>query len=277
VEDQRPVPAGIDVSTPNVARVWDYQLGGKDNYAADRAAAEAVNEALRRANAPTGQDAAQENRAFIRRVVRFFAEEAGIRQFVDIGAGLPTQGNVHEIAQRVTPDARVVYVDYDPVVVVHGRALLAGDDNVHIVQADMRQPEGILQHPELRSRIDLGQPVAVLLIAVLHLLTAEDNPAEMVARVIGALPPGSYLAITHATREEHAQAADVLAEEFARLRITTPILPRTRAEIAQFFTGLELVRPGLVFASDWRPDPAGTVGGRGAHWLLAGVGRTGKA
>jgi S-adenosyl methyltransferase len=277
VEDQRAVPAGIDVNTPNVARVWDYQLGGKDNYAADRAAGDAVNEALRQANAPTGQDAARENRAFIRRVVRFLAEEAGIRQFIDIGAGLPTQGNVHEVAQQVSPDARVVYVDYDPVVLVHGRALLAGDENVNIIRADLRQPEEILQDPELRALIDLGQPVAVLMIAVLHLITAEENPADLINRVTAALPPGSYLAITHATREEHPEAADVLAEQFSRLRITTPIVPRTRREIEQFFAGLRLVEPGVVFASDWRPDRPRPAGSRDAHWLLAGVGRTGKA
>jgi hypothetical protein len=254
--------------------MWDYQLGGKDNFAADRAAAEAVNEVLRKANAPDGRSAARENRAFLHRAVRYLAGVAGIRQFIDIGAGLPTQGNVHEIAQEIVPEARVVYVDYDPVVLVHSRALLAGDPQATIIQADMRHPEEILANPELRALIDLSQPVGVLLIATLHLIPDDELPANMVDRLVAALPVGSYLTITHATREGKAEAAAALAAQFARSGTTAPIVPRTRAEIGRFLAGVDLVEPGLVFASDWQPDPAQPAAG--ARWLLAGVGRKSK-
>jgi hypothetical protein len=275
VADEHPASIGIDVNTPNVARMWDYQLGGKDNFAADRAAAEAVNDALRKANAPDGRDAARENRAFLHRAVRYLAGEAGVHQFIDIGAGLPTQGNVHEIAQEIAPAARVVYVDYDPVVLVHSRALLASEPQATIVQADMRHPEEILAKPELRGLIDLSQPVAVLLIATLHLIPDEEDPASMVDRLVAELPVGSYLTITHATLEGRAEAAAALSEQFARSRATTPIVPRSRADIGRFLAGVELIEPGLTFASDWRPDPA-QAAGPGARWLLAGVGRKSK-
>src|SRR6266545_5532226 len=165
-----PAPTGVDTNTPNVARVWDYQLGGKDNFAADRAAADALNEACRRVGAPDGRVVARENRDFLGRAVRYLAGPAGIRQFIDIGAGLPTQGNVHQIAQQVNPDAVVVYVDYDPLVLVHGRALLADNAHTIVIHADAREPDDILTRPDLRALIDLDQPVAVLLVAVLHLL-----------------------------------------------------------------------------------------------------------
>jgi hypothetical protein len=270
VTDKHPAPSGVDVNTPNVARMWDYQLGGKDNFAADRAAAEAVNEVLRKANAPDGRSAARENRAFLHRAVRYLTGVAGIRQFIDIGAGLPTQGNVHEIAQEIVPEARVAYVDYDPVVLVHSRALLAGDPQATIIQADMRRPDEILANPQLRALIDLSQPVGVLLIATLHLIPDEEDPASMVDELVAALPVGSYLTVTHATQEGKAEAAAALAAQFARSRTTAPIVPRSRAEIARFLAGVDLVEPGLVFASDWRPDPAQSASD--AHWLLAGVG-----
>src|SRR6266545_8400416 len=165
-----PAPTGVDTNTPNVARVWDYQLGGKDNFGADRAAADALNEACRRVGAPDGHVVARENRDFIDRAVRYLAGPAGIRQFIDIGAGLPTQGNVHQIAQQVNPDAAVAYVDYDPLVLVHGRALLADNAHTIVIHADAREPDDILTRPDLRALIDLDQPVAVLLVAVLHLL-----------------------------------------------------------------------------------------------------------
>ena len=272
VVDERPAPSGLDVNTPNVARMWDYQLGGKDNFAVDRAAAEAVNKALSQAKAPDGHAVARENRNFIRRAVRFLAEEAGIRQFVDIGAGLPTQGNVHDVAHGAAPDARVVYVDYDPVVVVHGQALLTGTDKTAVVQADMREPEKLLAHCELQNLIDLDQPVAFLMVAVPHLLPDEQDPAGIVARLRDAMAPGSYLAITHTTRENWPDAAAVLGREFARLRVTTPMVPRDRAEILDLFDGFELVEPGLVYSSQWRPDSESEPDS-GANWMFAGVGR----
>jgi hypothetical protein len=276
VDEERPAPVGVDVTAPNVARMWDYQLGGKDNFAADRAAADAVNEAMSRLNAPLGQQVARENRAFLARAVRFLAGEAGIRQFIDIGAGLPTQGNVHEIAQQAAPDTRVVYVDYDPVVLVHGRALLAGDQQVNIIQADARRPAEILGHPDLRELIDLDQPVAILLISMLHLIADADDPVAAVGQLVAAMPPGSYLAISHTCREERPEAAGVLADEFTRHRATSPIVPRTRAEIERFFAGLDLIEPGLVFTSDWRPDLSQVAAAPGARWLLAGVGHKSK-
>jgi hypothetical protein len=273
VGDEHPAPVGIDVNTPNVARMWDYQLGGKDNFAADRAAAEAVNEALRKVNAPDGRDAARENRAFLRRAVRFLAGEAGIRQFIDIGAGLPTQGNVHEIGRELAPTTKVAYIDYDPVVLVHSRALLAGDSQSTIIQADLRQPEDLLAHPELGALIDLSQPVAVLLIATLHLVPDDADPVGIVAKLLAGIPAGSYLTVSHACRDERPDAADALSAEFARSRTTTPIIPRSRSEIARFLTGVELVAPGLAYASDWRPDTPASATQPPAHWLLAGVGR----
>ncbi len=271
--NEHPAPVGIDVNTPNVARIWDYQLGGKDNFAADRAAADAVNKAMREANAPEGHVVARENRAFLQRAVRFLAKDAGLRQFLDIGAGLPTQGNVHEVAHQATSDARVVYVDYDPVVVVHGQALLTGSDKTNFIQGDLRKPDDILNHPELRNLIDLGQPVALLLIAVLHLIPDDGDPVGIVTRLRDALPVGSYLAITHATRQRRPGAADVLKKEFERLRVTTPIIPRTRDEIEQFFDGFELVEPGLVFPALWRPDAPAADQVPGAEWMFCGVGR----
>jgi len=273
VTRDQPAPSGIDTSTPNVARVWDYQLGGKDNFAADREAAETLNEACRSVGAPDGQVVARENRDFIGRVVRYLAGPAGIGQFIDIGAGLPTQGNVHQIAQQVNPDAAVVYVDYDPLVLVHGRALLADNTNTIVIQADAREPDDILKNPELRAVIDLDQPVAVLLVAMLHLMPDDQNPTGIVAHLRDALAPGSYLAITHFTGDARPDLAAKVADEFARLRITTPLIPRTHPQVLRFFDGFDLVEPGLVFPTLWRPDPTPAQPNPGAQWMYAGVGR----
>ena len=269
--DDHPTNNGIDTTIPNVARVWDYQLGGKDNFEVDRAAADALNEACRAVGAPDGRDVARENRAFIRRAVGYLAGPAGIDQFVDIGSGLPTQGNVHQIAQKVNPDAKVVYVDYDPLVLAHGRALLAVNDNTTVITADLRQPDEILGNPDLRALIDLSQPIAVLLVAVLHLLPDDENPAGIVTQLRDAIAPGSYLALTHVTSDARPELAATVADEFARLRITTPLIPRTRNQIGQFFDGFDLVEPGLVFPMQWDPERQGDD--PGAQWMYAGVGR----
>ncbi len=271
--NDRPAPVGIDVTTPNVARMWDYQLGGKDNFAADRAAADAVNQAMREAKAPDGRVVARENRAFLQRAVRFLAADRQMRQFLDIGAGLPTQGNVDEVVHQVSPDARVVYVDYDPVVIVHGQALLAGADKTTFVQGDLREPDKILNHPDLQSFIDLGRPVVVLLVSVLHLIPDDADPFGVVTQLRDAMAPGSYLVITHATRQSRPGAADVLKNEFERLRVTTPIIPRSRDDIERFFDGFDLVEPGLVFPALWRPDESLATEAQGAEWMFAGVGR----
>ncbi len=269
--DDHPTNGGIDTTIPNVARVWDYQLGGKDNFEVDRAAADALNEACKRVGAPDGRDVAREIRAFILRAVSYLAGPAGIGQFIDIGSGLPTQGNIHQIAQEINPDAKVVYVDYDPLVLAHGRALLAINDHTTVITADMRRPDEILGNPDLRAFIDLSQPVAVLLVAVLHLLPDDENPAGIVAQLRDALTAGSYLAITHVTSDARPELAAKVADEFARLRITTPLVPRTRNRIGRFFDGFDLVEPGLVFPTQWDPERLGDD--PGAQWMYAGVGR----
>ncbi len=241
--------AEINTDVAHPARMYDYYLGGKDNFPADR---EAADQAL--AASPAVRDMARQNRAFLQRVVRFLARDAGIRQFIDIGAGLPTQGNVHEIAQAITPDARVVYVDNDPIVVVHSDALLAGH-NTTAIKADLREPNVILEHPEVREVIDLDQPVAVLLVAVLHFLQDADDPVGVVARLRDAMAAGSYLAISHGTsdlpRAQPQVAAKVLR---AYQRTSAPVVLRSRAQIERFFDGFELVDPGLVQIQGWRPD-----------------------
>lgn len=265
----RPV---LDSTTPNTARIWDYQLGGKDNFEADRQVTELLNKACRDVGAPDGRDVAQVNRAFLRRAVRYLAGPVGIDQFLDLGAGLPTRGNVHEIARQVNPDARTVYVDYDRMVLAHARALLADNKETTVIQADVRDPEAIVDNPELRKHLDLGRPVAVLFVAVLHLLTEEEAPAGVVARIRDALAPGSYLAITHVTGDSHPEAATAVAALFRSMGVSTPLVPRPRQEIRAFFDGFELVEPGLVFAEDWRPDREDPDLRLDTRWFYAGVG-----
>jgi len=243
---QAPMELNTHIAHP--ARVYDYWLGGKDNFPADIRAAEAVI-----AEMPEIRLAVRENRAFLRRVVRFLAGEAGIRQFIDLGAGLPTQGNVHEIAHQVAPDAQVVYVDNDPIVNVHGEALLAGQAT-SIVLADLRDPAAALDHPGVRAAIDLDQPVAVLLLAVLHLVADTEDPGRIVAGYRDRIGPGSYLALSHGTADINTQAARRAAERFARAPNAAPYVHRSHAEVLRFFDGLELVEPGLVQIPLWRPD-----------------------
>lgn len=272
-------PVGLDTQTPNIARMWDYLLGGKDNFAADRGAADRINEICDRVNAPNGRVVAAENRGFIRRAVTHLTD-IGIRQFIDIGAGLPTQGNVHEIAQKINPDVRVIYVDNDPMVLAHGRVLLINDSRTRVVLGDIRRPLDILADPDVRALINPEEPVAVLLVAVLHLLADDDYPAGIVAQLRDAVAPGSYLAITHSTSDARPDLAAAVAGEFRRLGVTNPLVPRTHAEITSFFTGLELVEPGVVFPARWHPDPAAgwpaenaDEVGDGAQWMYAGMGR----
>jgi hypothetical protein len=261
----------INTSVPNPARIYDYLLGGKDNYPADREVADQVV-----AIAPVTLEVVRDNRAFLRRAVGFLTREAGIRQFIDLGSGLPTHGNVHEIAQSIAPDARVVYVDNDPMVVTHSRALLAGDNTVAI-QADLRDPDAILSDPEVRKLIDFERPIALLLLAILHFIPDDQDPTGIVARFRDALPPGSYLAISHGTRDiptrpdmTPAQMADMgtRVERLYQLP-TAAFVTRTGAQIARFFDGLDLVDPGLVEIQRWRPDdqssllPGGFYGGVG--------------
>jgi len=236
----------IKTSIAHPARIYDYFLGGKDNYPADREAAERVLAAV-----PQARQMAQANRAFLQRVVRFLAGEVGIRQFLDIGTGIPTQGNVHEIAHATAPAARVVYVDNDPIVLVHSRALLAGV-NTTIIEGDLRQPDAIWNDPKLRRVIDFDQPVAVLLVAILHFIADAEDPAGIVARLRDGMAPGSYLAISHGTADFHPEATPTAARAYDRT--TAQLSPRSHAEVERFFDGFELLEPGLVPISLWRPD-----------------------
>ena len=225
--------------------MYDYWLGGHDNFAADRAAALAVSEA-----APEVQLIAVENRKFLRRAVRYLATEAGIAQFLDIGTGLPTQGNVHQVAQGINPDARVVHVDNDPMVLAHSRALKTGG-NAAVIEADLRDPDAILNHPGTRTLIDFSQPLAVLLVAVLHFISENNDPYAIVETVRDVLPTGSYLVVSHAAGGIRGGSAASVAEHYKK-NVTPGTTLRGRDEILRFFTGLELVEPGLIQVPYWR-------------------------
>jgi hypothetical protein len=260
-------PNEIDTSRPHPARMYDYYLGGKDNYPVDREAAQQVLRA-----APEGRDIARANRAFLQRVVRFLVAEAGIRQIIDIGTGIPGAGNVHEVARETTPDIRVVYVDNDPIVHVHANALLTGSGSTRIVLADLRDPERILGHPKTRELIDFRQPVALLLMAILHFISEQEHPAGITATLRGALPPGSYLGLSHATSDFRTETAEKAAAVYKRA--TSPATLRTRDQIAAFFGDWDLVQPGLVQVPLWRPDgPPPSPKELRRMWIYGGVAR----
>jgi hypothetical protein len=227
--------SAVDMRTPNVARIYDYILGGKDNFAIDREAAKQVIAAF-----PEARDLALVARAFQRRAVEFLAREAGIRQFLDIGSGLPTQQHVHDIALAVAPDAHVVYVDHDPVVCTHGRALLEDGDRVAVVEADLRRPAEILGHPTTRRFIDFTQPVAILLLAVVHLISDDEDPFSIVAQLRDSMAPGSYLIVSHILETESRKSdTDQLKEVYSRA--DSGVFPRTLDQVVQLVDGLELL------------------------------------
>jgi hypothetical protein len=256
--------SSIDTSKPSVARMYDYFLGGKDNFQVDRDAVGRVIQAM-----PESRQVALENRAFLRRAVRYMARQ-GIRQFLDIGSGLPTVGNTHEIAQEINPCARVVYIDNDPVVLAFGRALLATDDNTTVATADMHLPADVLDHPQTRKLIDFDEPVAVLLLTMINMLTIEERPRVMGA-LRDALAPGSYLAATHVTTD--GKPPDVVAQvESVYANTPTPAYFRDHAEIVRFFDGFDLVDPGLVTVDRWRPDPHDPAP-EATGWMYGAVGR----
>lgn len=255
---------GLDPWQAAPGRMYDYLRGGKDNFAADRELGEQLLAA-----APHLRWIVRENRAFVERAVAYCAEQ-GIRQFLDLGCGLPTTNNVHDIARRVDPECRVVYVDNDPMVVAHAQALMADcTTGVAAIGEDVRRPVEILCHDEVRRLIDFSRPVAVLLAAILHNVTDDDDPAGAVARFTEAMAPGSHLVLSHPTH-------DVLPTEAAQARelyrsTTTPLVTRSRNEICAFFAGLELVAPGLVFTAEWRPEQE--VDFPGLSGIYAGVAR----
>jgi hypothetical protein len=258
-------PALIDASAAHFARVYDYWLGGKDNFAVDRNAAEEAKQAF-----PNIAKSARANRAFLARAVRFLAEEAGIRQFLDIGTGIPTKNNTHEVAQSVAPRSRVVYVDNDPVILAHARALLASHEAgaIEYLDADLRDPQQIVH--TAGQVLDFSKPVGLMLMTVLQHIDDEDHPHKIVATLMSALPPGSYLALSH-------PAKDISPASMAKLAgLLNPLMSeritfRPRAAVAGFFGGLELAEPGVVQASKWRPDSDLEAASPAALW--AGVAR----
>jgi len=262
------VPPGIDTSKANIARVYDYWLGGNHNFRADQDAARALI-----AVEPNTRAIMRANRAFLGRAVRFLAREAGIRQFLDIGSGIPTEQNVHEIAQGAAPGSRVVYVDNDEVAVAHSRLLLQANPDATIIQADLREPAKILADPDTQLLIDFAQPVALLLVAVLHFVPDSAGPGEILATLRDALAPGSYLVICHSCRDANPDLAPS-AETAYRSRVAGQLCIRTRAEIAGLFNGFDLVEPGLVWLPEWRPDsPVDVPENPQQYWGLVGVGR----
>ena len=262
------VPPGIDTGKANIARVYDYWLGGSNNFRADQDAARAMI-----AIEPNIRAIAHANRAFLGRAVRFLATEAGIRQFIDIGSGIPTGRNVHEVAQEAAPGSRVVYADIDEVAVAHSRLLLEDHADTAVIQADVREPDSILTAPETQLLIDLSQPVGLLLVSVLHFLDGSDEPWRVMAHLRDALAPGSYLVLSHGTGEAKPDVA-AAANTVYLSRVSARGDHRSRAEILRFFDGFELVDPGLVYLTQWRPDdPAEEAADASRYWLLAGVGR----
>ncbi|MFD7878986.1 SAM-dependent methyltransferase [Streptomyces sp. NPDC059766] len=234
----------IDTSRPHPARIYDYLLGGKDNYEVDAEAGERLAAA-----APEVRIGLRANRAFLRRAVRHVVG-SGVRQILDIGTGLPTSPNVHEIAQEVAPDVRVAYVDNDPIVKAHGDALLSRSGTTGIVLADLRDPQAVVDHPDVRRIIALDEPVALLLVAVVHFLTDAEQPGQIVATLRDALPVGSFLVLSHATGDfaDRSEAQAVYSKATATLNL------RTRTEVERFFDGFELLEPGLAQVPFWRPD-----------------------
>lgn len=264
-------PPGIDTTRPSIARAYDAYLGGKDNYAVDRAVVERTDEVL-----PEVRACARANRAFLRRVVRYLVREAGVRQFIDLGSGLPSAGNVHEVAQGIDPAVRVVYVDIDPVVLAHAHALLAINDTTTVITSDVRRPQEILDNPEVRAYIDFDQPVGLLLFAILHHINDWEDPEGIARTLRDALPSGSHIAVSHfcdVSREypDEAERTAVTEQIFNEMLGTGRW--RKREEILGFFGDSELVEPGLVPLQDWRPDPADPADFFTHHWLVGGVAR----
>ncbi|WP_239089768.1 SAM-dependent methyltransferase [Sphaerimonospora thailandensis] len=242
------VPAGVDPTVPSVARIYDYLLGGKDNFASDRAAAEKLIELT-----PNAREGVQANRRFLSRAVRLMCEN-GIRQFLDIGTGLPTQENVHQVALRAAPESRIVYVDNDPIVLSHGRALLEDNAQTIVVDGDMREPEAILDDPRVTGHIDFDRPVGLLMLAVLHFVPADEDAERIVKTLRDRLAPGSGMAISHLSYGDLDEEQIRKGRELYQKTSAGSATPRSYAEIMTFFDGFDLVEPGLVPTEEWRPE-----------------------
>ncbi len=273
-QEERWAPPGVDPTKASVARVYDYLVGGKDNFEIDRQVAE-----MGLKIAPDAKESTLANRAFLRRAIRFMAREAGIRQFLDLGSGLPTQGNVHEVAHETHPTAHVVYVDYDPMALAHGRALLADAHTTTVVQGDVRHPADIVNDPAVRALIDFDQPVGLLMFAILHHVNDDEDPAGVARYLREAVAPGSHLAISHFHNPgaEHPDVArDVARAEELFNRTMGTGRWRTRAEILSYFGDFDLLEPGLVPLPEWRPDltePTITLQPNTYYTFVGGVAR----
>jgi S-adenosyl methyltransferase len=266
--DQNPswVPHEVNLETPSSARIYDYLLGGAHNFEVDRQAAQRLLAAV------PAQDMARLNRSFLRRAVLYLVN-AGIRQFLDLGSGIPTVGNVHEIAQHADPACRVLYVDIEPIAVAHSKLILEDNDNASIIRADLRKPETILDHPETHRLLDLDQPLGLLMVGVMQFVPNPDDPWAIVANYRDTLTAGSYLAMSHFTPDGMPERMAKAVEVFKTTQ--EPAHPRTHAEILRMFDGFELVKPRLVYTAQWRPDTSEELGDTPAHHsnLYAAVGR----
>jgi hypothetical protein len=268
-----PAPPGVDVTRPSPARLYDYYLGGSSNFAVDREAGERLRKAL-----PELTDAAWANRGFHQRAAHWLAAECGIRQFIDIGSGLPTVGNTHEVTQQIDPAARVVYVDMDPMVAAYSAELLAGTSSTTVITADLRDPDTLLGHPDLQAMIDFSEPAGLLMTAVLHFVADGSNPAGLVRRYRSALASGSHLALSHATADR-LPARAVRGIEEAYQNASESIYLRDRAGVERFFEGTELVpphhgaAPGLAYVGEWGAEVPQLADSDGSRVLYCGVAR----
>ena len=271
----RPAPRGVDTTVAHSARIYDWWLGGKDNFGVDRELGQQIVDLV-----PMTPASARANRAFLHRAAGMIATE-GVHQFLDLGAGLPTADNTHSVVQRIDPNNCVIYVDYDPLVIVHARALLAVDGPTIAVQADIRNPQAILAHPEVTETIDFTQPVCVLAVAVLHFLSEDENPYAVVARLGEAMAPGSYLVVSHITADGTSQAEADQVMAIMRKGMADPPTYRTHAEVLRLFDGFEVLDPGVVPVHLWRPEADeeqhpqwGKPGDEDEpFWMYAGVAR----
>jgi hypothetical protein len=268
-DTQNWVPLGIDTSVPSMARVYDYILGGAHNFAADRQVGSRIEKLV-----PGLPSVARLNRRFLGRAVNFLMDQ-GICQFLDIGSGIPTVANVHEVAQERDPGARVVYVDKDPVAVAHSRLLLDGNDNATIVHADMRDPDAVLSSAELRGLLRFDEPIGLLMLLMLHWVPDEDDPAKLVASYRDALPAGSFIVMTHVAKDQIDEKADQAAAVVNSSKSADQMHMRTHDQVSALFEGFELVEPGLVGCGEWRPGGPGDFADEASMnmFLYAGVGR----